>query len=860
MIKTVTVFLAVLFMLSPVIRAQDPPPPPPPMNFPTGERVNLGLYGGRVLDMAYDAQHQIVLAAVEAPQSVFFSQDSGVTWQAAFPNDSLEFFQDFSVRGFGGRGVKVLASDGYCYAQTNQEAGNLTSSQVSEDGLHWRTLLDPYLVSQFIRENLTGHPDGQYAILDISVNGATALVSARNYVFRTTDAGRSWAISVLPDSNSVIDEDVNSVDLYGDDTTAAKFYAILCGHDGPDDCALYRTDDGKIFTRLFVVSGTDTAKAFKAVVSHPYNGDTVWVAVAEDKNMSLNGLWRSFDGGSTWTQVYESVNPYQPPDLKVFVDSSFSGPDHIRLFMAGENKYSDDLGDTWTDFEPENNPSSPRVATLYLPLGHIPNTDIYFSLGDGAPARSKNGVEGPYEFVPEGIEGITIWDIAQVPNQPDKVYLATSVGLAYTSAFTDTTLDPTEKWAPPYGNYPINPNNGGNMEFTAVEIDPYNTSHIVAANGNGLFVSTTGGFDNDSWTAIPYADVNGLDEMTFKGQGGRVNQFAFITSDSIIAAAYCEHQFYGALLLSTDGGNSWSTMPQAGTHSFRTVVAAWNSAHDSLVLFAAGGSVNEDPVTHNTYVDSGAVYRSTDWGATWVKTAEAPKGEFNPQPYALPINDMMAKPGSLDTLYMACGENLSNAIVRTFDGGLTLESISLEAVGMFEGAFEAVAINKNHPDSIYFAVRRDIIVYDADSNKTTPLFRGYPGELTHTLLYDDLTMGSSAGFYEVKNKGTGSVVGIEENKPQLPERIQLKQNYPNPFNPSTTISFYLPQRSKVVLEIYNILGQRLKTLVAKSMNSGWHDVRFRAQELSSGIYFYRLQVQFKNGRSQVLSKKLVLLK
>lgn len=859
-IRTVAAMVVSMLLFTQTIWAQGPPPPGP--GFPSGERANLGLYGGRVLNMAYDAAHNIVIAAVEAPQSVFISADSGATWQAAFPNDSLEFFDGPNQRGFGGRGMQVTASDGYCYARTSQEAGTLTGSQVSEDGRHWRTLLDPYLVSSFLRSIFPGQAnDGQFAILDLSTQGPVALVSARNYVFRTTDAGTTWAISVLPDSMSFnIDKDIYSVELCRDDTTATHFYAALSGNGDVTDCALYRTEDGKNFTQLHVASGTDTVTAVRDIVSYTYSGDTLWVSVAEESNQSLNGLWRSYDAGATWTQVFESSNPHMAPDLKIYVDAAFTGPDHVRLFLVGEDKYSDDLGDTWVEFHAQSDPTVPRVSNAQAGIGHIPDTEIYFSMGDGAPARSVNGLEGTYVFDPEGIEGIIIRDIAQIPNDPDKVYLATSLGLAYTSVFTDTTIPAAEKWMAPNGSFPINPNNGGNTGFTAVEIDPNNTDHIVSANGNAIFVTNNGGFDNNSWSAVQYSDITGFDDMAFKGQGGVISQFAFITSDSIIAAAYCERQFYGALILSTDGGHSWATLPQAGTHSFRTVVAARNAARDSLVLFAGGGSVNEDPVTHTTYIDSGAVYRSNDWGATWIKTASAPHGEFNPQPYALPINEIMAKPNSLDTLYMACGENLSNAIVRTFDGGYTLESISLEAVGMFEGAFEAVAINKHHPDSIYFAVRRDILVYEADSNRTTTLFRGYPGELTHTLLYDDLTMGSSSGFYEIKSHGTKKPVGIGSGKSLLPGSVRLEQNYPNPFNPSTTIGFYLPSAGKVKLQIFNILGQRVKTLRDAPMAAGTHKLLWNAAGLSSGIYFYRLQVKLKDGRQKTYTRKLMLLK
>jgi len=90
----------------------------------------------------------------------------------------------------------------------------------------------------------------------------------------------------------------------------------------------------------------------------------------------------------------------------------------------------------------------------------------------------------------------------------------------------------------------------------------------------------------------------------------------------------------------------------------------------------------------------------------------------------------------------------------------------------------------------------------------------------------------------------------------LVNEFSLKQNFPNPFNPSTTISFTLPTASDVKLEVYNMLGQRVATLINnQAYNSGLHIVNFDASNLASGVYFYRLQAgSFTQQRSMTLIK------
>jgi hypothetical protein len=89
----------------------------------------------------------------------------------------------------------------------------------------------------------------------------------------------------------------------------------------------------------------------------------------------------------------------------------------------------------------------------------------------------------------------------------------------------------------------------------------------------------------------------------------------------------------------------------------------------------------------------------------------------------------------------------------------------------------------------------------------------------------------------------------------LPEDLTLAQNYPNPFNPSTTIVWTVPRDSRVVLKIFNLLGQEVGILVDASMEPGVYRTTWNASNFPAGAYFYRLQVG-----NELITRKLVLAK
>jgi hypothetical protein len=94
------------------------------------------------------------------------------------------------------------------------------------------------------------------------------------------------------------------------------------------------------------------------------------------------------------------------------------------------------------------------------------------------------------------------------------------------------------------------------------------------------------------------------------------------------------------------------------------------------------------------------------------------------------------------------------------------------------------------------------------------------------------------------NKDSGTAIGNMTRDIELPKSFNLAQNYPNPFNPETTIEFDLPIKTHVSLEIYNTLGVRVNRLVNQDLAAGRYRYIWQAQNVASGIYFYRLQTQY----------------
>ncbi len=136
--------------------------------------------------------------------------------------------------------------------------------------------------------------------------------------------------------------------------------------------------------------------------------------------------------------------------------------------------------------------------------------------------------------------------------------------------------------------------------------------------------------------------------------------------------------------------------------------------------------------------------------------------------------------------------------------------------------------------------------------------KGTTSEQSNYSYIDDISrLSASEVYYRIKQIDfNGSFSYSDEIKVGLiPLEYNLFQNYPNPFNPVTVIKYSIAERTKVNLTVYDILGNEIKTLVNENKEPGYYEINFESENLSSGIYLYRL-----NTNNFVSIKKMVIIK
>lgn len=287
-----------------------------------------------------------------------------------------------------------------------------------------------------------------------------------------------------------------------------------------------------------------------------------------------------------------------------------------------------------------------------------------------------------------------------------------------------------------------------------------------------------------------------------------------VVSDSVV---YATGRICGTprLMKSTDRGTTWSTIDLSS--SIDRLIDTYFITPDAG--FVVGGVGEIDAVAQ------GRVLYTWDGGATWdIRHTTESIGHWC---WKISFPSLNTGYVSLETFHTG----ITSYFLKTTNGGVTWE--------------ENLLVGGYREQGIGFATTE--IGWAGGSILTY-------GTTDGGLTWSQDNFGSNINRFRMLNDSLGFAIGkrvykysyepattVQEPDALLPEAYTLNQNYPNPFNPSTTISFKIPDAVPVLLQVYNIMGHHIATLIDGQREAGTHVVNFDASDLAAGVYYYRLE-------------------
>ncbi len=361
--------------------------------------------------------------------------------------------------------------------------------------------------------------------------------------------------------------------------------------------------------------------------------------------------------------------------------------------------------------------------------------------------------------------------------------------------------------------------------------------------------------------------LKSIDQGSTWSESGLANQWILSFAkdgNGNIYAASIGSQYGSGVYKSTDNGSTWNKMWDAETGMNCVYVDRNNNVYVGLnytstqsgIYRSNNGGTSWQKIfseTENVYAITrlnngrilaasyGKVYYSDDEGSLWNATTE---GLVSSTPSDFVIRNQ-------DEVFLS---TLGYGIYKSTDNGAAWTNQT--------GAGSDYSCLISNQDSSMYAGTKGSWVYKSDTGDNWTLLNSGMGDNKYVLSL----LTTKAGFlfagmdYAGLYRSLDKVITDVEISIEVPTEFTLFQNYPNPFNPSTVIKYQIPNSNtqisnNVTLKVYDILGREVATLVNEQRKAGYYEVEFDGSNLTSGIYFYRIQAgQF------VEIKKMVLVK
>ncbi|RKY95560.1 MAG: hypothetical protein DRQ13_06930 [Ignavibacteriae bacterium] len=689
---------------------------------------------------------------------------------------------------------------------------------------------------------------------------------------------------------------------------------------------LKTTDGGTSWTKSLDWS-YQQQRGIWTVKINPLNPNTIWAATTE-------GTYRSYDAGTTWTQVHNVV---MAMDLVINpVDTNIVITGNGNFASTGFGIYrTSDGGNTWTHIT--SGLPSYFEGKIQLDIYNADPNIVYASIGHGFSTGGNNAswlcksTDSGISWTVMTTQDYSKWqgwfshDVAINQSNPDELLV---IGISvWKSTNGGSTIvqksigGVTTGTTPPIGGQEGGPTY---VHSDAHDVKQHPTDH------NTYYIATDGGIFRTTDFGETFSSHNGRYQTTqfyngtsssqtdsLKAMGGFQDNSTDIYSGDLawfrapvggdgswtaIDAANDDIMFassqYLSVRRSSNGGNNFSGITPPGSN-----ITAFIAPYK---LFFLDGDI--------IYAGRDRIYKSINGGSNWTTTNNGNVLDGNPA-LAMDISYQTSNKVFVGT---APYEQTRSGLFRTTNGGTGWDNIT----GTLPDRFPAdIAVDPNDDEIVYVTLYgfgtghvfkstnsgdtwtdisdnlSDIPVpaVIVDPNNSSHVYIGtdigvfvstdgggnwqdFNAGLPDAVLGMDLNITTVNNVIRVMTHGNGGFerkllsqipVGLDPD-PIVASSFKLEQNYPNPFNPSTTISWQLPVDAFVSLKVYDVLGNKVATLVNEEKPAGNYEVEFDASNLSSGTYFYKLEAidpsaslpagRQGSGQGFVETRKMILLK
>ena len=826
--------------------------PRPKQELGVGQKPNDWFFAQRAFPQGDINSKHYFAALKDARQQISLNKGATGQWQLAGPTNT------------GGRITDVeLSPTSTDTIYAGAASGGLWRS--ADGGQTWTSVFESAL-SQSIGDLVLDPADSRTIYVGTGeANGGGGSQTYLGYgVYRSDDAGESW-------THLGLEETCYIGRVAVDPHNSQRIFVAAMGklYNTSSERGLYRSEDGGQFWEqvLFLSDSTGCID----VVINPENPDTMYAAMwerirypnARQYGGLTSGLYRSYDGGDSWTELTNNL-PNNAPDVgRIGIGISQSEPNILYTIYADVPGFFDgvyktsDHGDTWT------------------------------RTNDGALSSLYNSY------------GWWFGNIRVDPSNPDIVY---AMGLDIYR-----TTNGGDNWSYRSG--------GIHVDQHGLYIHPQNGNFLVAGNDGGIYTSENGGGSYSKSPDLPITQFytcevdfqfperlygGTQDNGTNRTLTGNLDDWQWIlggdgfyvlvdpTDNNFV---YAESQ-WGNLTRSTNGGSSFSfalvgvdfndrsnwnsplamdpSNPQIlyfGTekvYKSENRAESWTAISDDLSNGPTSGNLTFGTVTTIAVAatDGQVVYAGTDDGNVWI--TENGGTDWQKISDNLPvrwITRVAVDPQDAQTAYVTISgyrqDEYLPHIFRTTDAGTNWQDISGNLPELPLNDIIVDPLNNN----LYVASDGGVF-YTADGGISwQALGDNLPlSPVTDLTLHQPTrklvaaTYGRSMHSYDLN-----SLVAIEDEAADI-NSFRLFQNYPNPFNPSTTIEYQLAAAADVKLHVVDMTGREITTLVRARKAAGTHQVvwdgkNHNGQQVASGIYLYSLNIG-----GQIVTRRMTLLK